>query len=229
MGGKRITIDIAKKAFSDRGYELLSNEYINSDTKMEYRCPKHPDKHLSMKYSNLKSGKGCPYCANRGSASYEEVKNAFEQCGYELLETEYSNCITKLRYKCPKHPDKQLSISYARLKQGNRCPYCSKVGKHTLEDAKQIFAEHGLVLLEDHYERADKPMLYSCLKHPDKEQKATLSDVMNRGIGCPHCSGKAKPTIDEVSVFSCSHLSRGLNVVTSKRFFAFSIIFECSI
>src|SRR4051812_39634182 len=59
-----------------------------------------------------------------GKVSYNKVKLAFEAKGYELITTEenYKNTTTKLKYKCPIHPDKELWITYHKLNSGgNGC------------------------------------------------------------------------------------------------------------
>ena len=57
---KKLTYEFVKSQFEKEGYTLLSKEYINSDTKLDYRCPnKH--KH-SITWSNWKSGWRCPTC-----------------------------------------------------------------------------------------------------------------------------------------------------------------------
>ncbi|WP_269482542.1 hypothetical protein [Bacillus mycoides] len=53
----------------------------------------------------------------RPKLTFEQVNAKFEKRGYELLETEYVIGTEKMRYKCPHHPDKELSISYAELRR----------------------------------------------------------------------------------------------------------------
>jgi len=58
--------------------------------------------------------------------SYEYIKEQFNNVGYTLLGDEYINSKIKLRYKCEKHPDKELSITWSNFQQGYRCQYCNK-------------------------------------------------------------------------------------------------------
>jgi peptide subunit release factor 1 (eRF1) len=55
--------------------------------------------------------------------TYTFVKNKFEEDGYSLLSTEYINCGTKLKYKCPE--GHTHSISWANWQQGGRCAKCA--------------------------------------------------------------------------------------------------------
>ena len=127
--GKKLTYDFVKSEFEKRGYELLDKEYINAHMKMNYKCLKHPLEILSISYTHLQRGEGCKYCAKESynkkrKLSYDEVNKAFEASGYELLDKTYLNNKTKLKYKCLKHPDKELYISYDNLLHGHGCPYC---------------------------------------------------------------------------------------------------------
>lgn len=38
---RKINYDMVKKEFEERGYVLLSSEYINNSTKLQYLCPNH--------------------------------------------------------------------------------------------------------------------------------------------------------------------------------------------
>lgn len=67
---QRLDYEFVKGEFEKRGYELIENSYINSGTKMMYRCPNHPDEQLFISYDSLKQGKGCYLCGierNRGN------------------------------------------------------------------------------------------------------------------------------------------------------------------
>jgi hypothetical protein len=67
----KLSIEIVRKEFEDRGYTLISEEYVRSNDKLLYTCPKHEHKgHLSITRSSLKSGHGCKYCGEEGSRSY---------------------------------------------------------------------------------------------------------------------------------------------------------------
>ncbi|MFJ8531587.1 hypothetical protein [Bacillus sp. NPDC094106] len=46
---------------------------------------------------------------------FEDVKEAFEKRGYQLLEKEYIRSHILMKFRCPKHRDKDLKISYNKL------------------------------------------------------------------------------------------------------------------
>ena len=78
----KLTIEQVREAFEKEGYILLSKDYINSNTKLEYLCP-NGHKH-EITWSMLKSGERCPYCRNKIKHNYEEIKEAFDSEEYEI-------------------------------------------------------------------------------------------------------------------------------------------------
>lgn len=158
----RLTYDFVKGKFTERGYELLEENYINNQTKMKYRCPKHSDKELSITYGNLSMGKGCPYCSGVAKYTYEQVKKEFENCGYNLLSDTYKSNLAKLRYICPKHPDKDQKMSISNLIRGQRCSYCSGVGVPIIDEIRDVFSQNGCILLSKEYVNARTKLEYIC-------------------------------------------------------------------
>jgi hypothetical protein len=63
----RLGIKQVKQLFSEKGYELLEQTYINSRTPMRYICPNHEDKETTITVGSLKAGRGCSYCAIENS------------------------------------------------------------------------------------------------------------------------------------------------------------------
>jgi hypothetical protein len=60
-GNKKLTLDFVKETFEKRGDILLSKDYINTKTILEYICGKCGD-NCSITYSHYKQGNGCPHC-----------------------------------------------------------------------------------------------------------------------------------------------------------------------
>ena len=60
---KRTPFEVIKKAFSDRGYDLIDNFFVNVDTPLRYTCQNHKNKETSLRYKDLLKGVGCKFCA----------------------------------------------------------------------------------------------------------------------------------------------------------------------
>lgn len=122
---KKLTFEFVKDEFIRlKGYELLETEYINNSTPMRYRCPHHPNEETYITYNSLRTGHGCDFCGGTVKFTFEFVYGEFEKVGYKLLETEYIDSRTSMRYQCPFHPNEELKISYHALKNGQRCKLC---------------------------------------------------------------------------------------------------------
>jgi ribosomal protein S27E len=94
---------------------------------MRYRCPCHPDKELKISLAALMYQKqGCIYCGKHVQATLEEVRQKFFEQGYILIENQYTNSKTPMRFICPNHPNKNTTITYERLQIGIKCYYCGR-------------------------------------------------------------------------------------------------------
>jgi hypothetical protein len=185
--GKKITFEFVKIEFSKRNYELLETEYVNAKTKMRYRCPYHPDKELSIHWNNFKTGYGCPYCAGNIKYTFEEVKSEFEKRNYVLLEREYKNNQTPMRYICPEHPEKETKIRFSELLQGAGCPYCAGNVKYDYEYIYNFFKSKGLTLISKNYEGANIPLIYICEIHKKEGEQDITYSSLQQGCGCKYC------------------------------------------
>ena len=112
------------------GYELLSNEYMSANKKIEVKCTKGHK--YSVKFSNFKTGYRCPVCGTKRASEkqkypYEYVKNYIESFGYELLSDNYINIKTKLNIMCDKNH--KFSMTFDNFKTGYRCPTCGNSSK----------------------------------------------------------------------------------------------------
>lgn len=77
--GQVITYEEVKESFEKEGLTLLSKEYKNAKTKLEYVCPKG-HKH-SMTWNDFTSGNRCPKCnMSKGEKAIENylIKNAIK-------------------------------------------------------------------------------------------------------------------------------------------------------
>jgi hypothetical protein len=124
-GNVKKDIEFIRSDFEKNGYIFLTEEYINSYTKLRYKCPQGHEHSIS--WNNWKKGARCSTCANKNRGlsarlNFDFVKLDFEKDSYILLTTEYINSKQKLEYVCPN--GHRHSISWSDWKQGKRCPTC---------------------------------------------------------------------------------------------------------
>ena len=119
------TLEEVTAAFEARGYTLLTKDYKNSLQRLPYSCSKHPDKELYITFSELNNdGRGCVYCAGLNKPTYDEVVRTYRSLGLTLIESEYRNQRTKMRYICDKHDDVIQESIYKTVKKGHGCRLC---------------------------------------------------------------------------------------------------------
>src|SRR5690606_18358771 len=146
----------------------------------------------------------------------ESAKIDFSKRGYTLLESEYVNNKTKMRYRCSAHKDKEVSISLDNLLRGYGCPYCAKV-KVDFEDIIKEFTSRGYTLLATEYKNNRQKLEYICHRHPNKVRKIAYSHF-SMGEGCYECGletiGELKRNdLDKVKrIFE----SKGFNLLEDK-------------
>jgi hypothetical protein len=187
--GKRLTYEFVKESFEKEGYELLSREYINSRTKLKYKCPKGHEHSIS--WNNWQQGERCPYCNGSPPIDIDFVRSEFAKEGYELLSKDYKNNCTKLKYKCPK--GHEYSITWHDWQSSRRCPYCYGSTKLTIEFVKKQFEKKNYKLLSTKYINAHTKLRYKCPKgHRHSIEWANWS----QGQRCPYCVNLGKPTIE---------------------------------
>ncbi len=165
---KKHTFEYVEQCFEDNGCKLLETEYKNSHTLMRYECDCGNISKIT--FGNFRQGRRCRKCANKKlrkdrQFSFKYVYNYFIDEGCVLLETEYANNYTKMRYEC--NCGDINKISFSDFQQGRRCWKCglkkrSEKRRHTLEYVKQCFKDEGCVLLEDEYIGSRYKMKYIC-------------------------------------------------------------------
>jgi very-short-patch-repair endonuclease len=133
-GGVRLNFEDVKVYFQEQGCELLSTEYINSQTLMKYKC--NCGNISETSYAPFKKGHRCSRCGGNEKSSYEYVKKYFQEQECELLEVEYINSHTPMKYKCI--CGNISKINFSHFKNCNqRCSKC----KHKTEKIVYEFLE----------------------------------------------------------------------------------------
>jgi len=117
------TIEEIRNAFEFEGYTLLSKEYVNAHTKLEYTCPEGHSH--SIVWGSWYLGRRCPYCSRKAIKNIKDIAVSFSDAGYKLLSKKYINSKTKLEYICPEGHNN--FISWSNWNQGFRCPTCANL------------------------------------------------------------------------------------------------------
>ena len=187
----KYTIEEVKRLFGAEKYVLLSNEYINVNTKLKYICSNGHKHQISLKKWLV--GQRCPICKGKVVYSLKNIQELFLKEGYSVLSKEYKNTNSIIKYTCPNGHEHTTTLRNWR--KGRRCPYCSNKIKKTYKEISESFENEGYVLLADSYINCESKLLYRC---PNGHERITTWSVWRKGYRCPECSGTAKLTIDQV-------------------------------
>lgn len=200
---KKYNIENINDEFNNRGYDLISKEYVNVTEKLTYICRKHIDiGEQKISYDKFRQGRGCKYCGRESmrkkqSLTFEYVLAEFNKRDMTLLENEYINANTKMKFICNKHKEHGVQeITYGHLMYKRGCKYCSydelsNKLKHSYDYVKNKFQEKGLVLISKDYINNETPMKFICKKHYSNGVQSAPFVNLLQGYGCVYCANES--------------------------------------
>ena len=143
--GIRLTYEYVKDFFEENGCKMLDTKYKNARTHINYECSCGNVSEII--FDSFRRGHRCMKCGTALAVkdqtfTFDYVYNYFKDQGCELLEKEYINAQTKMKYRCGCG-----DISFIHLnnfKNGRRCSECGikkRSGKNHYEwiDDKESF------------------------------------------------------------------------------------------
>lgn len=192
------------------GVIVLEKQYINSTTKMKFRCS--CGEVFTMSGSSFVSGKRyCNYCAKSkrydGLIDYQKiVEDACCNRGYTLLSKNITRSNQEFEYICNIHEAEGVQTSsYDRMINCKRgCKYCGIVSrgiKHRvdIDKAIKLTEEKGFKFIDWFYSKqssnSSSKLKINCVcnKHPDKGiQTIDYQNMKNNKTGCIYCNGQGR-------------------------------------
>ncbi len=189
----RFNIRYIKEEFAKEDYTLLSTEYKNNKTKLEYICGCGNQSQIT--WNMFSRGSRCIKCGNskisgKLKLDFTYIKNGFEKEGCVLLSTEYINSVTPLDYICSCGETSQ--ITWGNFQQGTRCMVCGHIKTTTkrrldFEFVKNEFKRGGCTLLSTEYINSYTPLNYIC---SCGNQAHIRRGNFSQGARCSICSVK---------------------------------------
>lgn len=174
--------------------EVLSNEYINSRTKMLFKC--QCGNVFERTFNKLIKGTFlCNDCLNewrreKYSNSLEEVKETIKKYGCEYVSGDYKNTKSLLIIKCS--CGNLFKKDMQHFIRQHQCVECGKEKlrrsklKYDIEQARKIFATKGYVLIENEYIDCHTPMKAICKN--GHNCSLILSQFLSGCSGCSVCA-----------------------------------------
>lgn len=129
---------------------------------------------------------------------YNFIKDKFNNEGYVLLSDEYINAHKKLKVKCPK--GHEFDITWNNFQQGRRCPYerykkAAKKQKHSYKYIKEQVEKEGYQLLSKKYINDRTKLDMIC----NNGHKCSISyNNFKRDRRCYICFGKFSKSEKEI-------------------------------
>lgn len=191
-GGKeKHTFEYINQYFTDNQCKLLSTEYINTNTKLNYICKNN---HIcNITFDDFRKGNRCSKCSGNEKFTFEYVNQYFKDNNCKLLSTEYINAHTKLSYIC-KNNHNAITI-FGTFRFGSRClKCCNEEKKLTYEFVYNYFKINGYTLLSTEYKNAMTKMQFLC----NNNHKSSIPfNNFQSGIRCGKCKNKTEAIILE--------------------------------
>jgi hypothetical protein len=188
---KKLTYEYVKSKFEEKGWELLSKEYVNSWTKLRYRCPIGHEH--SIRWNDFSQGHDkCGRCIGNVEVTLNIAKGLFEKAGYKLLSTEYINNRTKLLVSCTR--GHVYETTYDNFQQDKKCWECYLIDRLNPggEDSnfyKGGVVKSGLSLYETYAPQLEK---YQAVYNIEQDGMELL------GIECTYCKKIFVPKFTDV-------------------------------
>lgn len=186
---RKITIEIVVQEFQERGYKLLTAEYINNTQKLQYICPKHEDKGvLETTFANFTTGRCCPYCANRIRKTQEEyIKELHEKNPNILVLEKYRGLKTKIKHQCLVCEYQWETVPTNLLHSGQGCPRCSKRHYNKTQDefVTEVNEVNKSIKVIGTYIDATSKIEFECMDC-GSNWLAKPNNILNNK-GCPNC------------------------------------------
>ena len=143
-GRARLTLEEMHLIAKKRGGKCLSEEYVNSRTKLLWECSKGHQWKAAPEH--IKEGTWCPTCSSKRSgklrsATIEDIHKIALERGGKCLSRKYVNSHSPLSWECAS--GHRWESPATNIKSGNWCPECSSgLGERICRDFFiQLFKE----------------------------------------------------------------------------------------
>ena len=186
VGRYKTTEDFKKQVFQINPNIEVLDDYINSKTKIKFKCRICGYEWVTVPTSIL-DGTGCASCARNIKLTHEEFLNrmAVKKPNIEIL-GRYINCKTKVLCKCKVCGYEWKTIPLTLNKEKHGCPSCSNVARKThdsfVEELKDI---NPNIKIKSNFKNVKADVLCECVVC--KHQWHSTGDALLRGRGCPKC------------------------------------------
>jgi hypothetical protein len=184
LGGvTTLTTEKINEKMIPKGFKLLTTEYSNNSTVMEWECQEclgtFPDKLI-----NLQRSLRCKCCNGVKKHSVESIREEFLVKGFELLSTEYVDNTTGMEWK---HLEcgEVFPCGLRNMQRALYCRVCEGPNEYTVESIRGQIQPFGIFLLSEEYTNQDQLLNWVCIHCGHEWEKSRT--VMTDHCFCPEC------------------------------------------
>lgn len=180
-GVVHLSLDDMHAVAKDRGGVCLSDKYVNSSTRLSWRCAEGHE--WTATPSSIRSGSWCLQCSGRAPLTLNEMQVLAEQRGGRCLSSTYVNALTPLRWRCSRGHEWDAAPNNVK-NAGSWCPTCAGNQLGTLESMVELAQERGGACLSTEYVNSLKKLEWRC--GDGHIWKAAPNKIVS-GQWCPTC------------------------------------------
>jgi len=191
---RKYSIEIMKDIASKRGGDCLSEEYVNTDTKLRWRCSRAHEWEAPA-YNVMVTGTWCPHCVGNARYTIDQMREIAVGRGGKCLSQKYVNSQTKIKWQCSE--GHVWLAAPGNIVQGSWCPRCGdiragKKRRSTIEEMQILALDHWGECVSTEYVNSHTKLEWKCMH--DHVFWATPTSVKGNHW-CPTCSGQFKYSI----------------------------------
>ncbi len=200
-----VTIGEMKGIAVQRGGECISDIYVNSKTKLRFRCAKGHE--WMGNPAAVKSGSWCPRCGHQLTEIDEVLAVAMER-GVKLVSpaSEYTSGSSVLLWECTQ--GHRWKASGTQVKRWRGCSQCLPNRPGSIEEMREIARARGGECLSKRYVNSTTPLRWRCadghvwMAAPDRLKAHGHAKQGAWCAACYHASTKAG--IDRMQEIACA-------------------------
>jgi len=196
---KAVAFERVKRIARKKGGQCLGTEYVDSHTKMPFRCR---EGHQWMAEPvSVSNGSWCPRCAGTERLTIEQMRAIAKECGGECLSEEYVNVFEPLRWRCAEGhewtapPDRIMH-------HGSWCGPCARRSQMTVGDLQALAAAHEGACLSEVVTNGRGLYTWRC--KIDHVFEMSAHDVKG-GKWCPRCYARLPYGIERLHQIAAEH------------------------